>query len=81
MLCDLLELQVCAGVMTCGGLCPGLNNVIRQVVLDLYQLYGIKTVYGIRYDKLFTPPEYSIVQLEVCTGIKSLAVLVHLTRM
>ena len=34
--------------MTCGGLCPGLNNVIRQIVLDLYQLYGVETVYGVR---------------------------------
>ncbi len=35
-------------IATCGGLCPGLNNVIRQLVLDLYQLYGVSTVYGIR---------------------------------
>jgi 6-phosphofructokinase 1 len=38
-----------AGIVTCGGLCPGLNNVIRAVVLSLYHHYGVKTVYGFRY--------------------------------
>lgn len=37
-----------ACVVTCGGLCPGLNNVIRQIVLDLYHLYGVTAVFGIR---------------------------------
>ncbi len=40
--------QVKAVIATCGGLCPGLNNVVRQLVLDLYQLYGVHTVYGIQ---------------------------------
>jgi 6-phosphofructokinase 1 len=34
------------GIVTCGGLCPGLNSVIRAVVLSLYHNYGVKTVYG-----------------------------------
>ena len=38
-----------AGIVTCGGLCPGLNNVIRAIVLSLYHHYGVKTVYGFRY--------------------------------
>ena len=38
-----------AGIVTCGGLCPGLNNVIRAIVLSLYYHYGVKTVYGFRY--------------------------------
>lgn len=38
-----------AAVVTCGGLCPGLNNVIRGIVQTLHQLYGISgTVYGIQ---------------------------------
>ncbi|MCX5861184.1 MAG: ATP-dependent 6-phosphofructokinase [Desulfomonile sp.] len=36
-------------VVTCGGLCPGLNNVIRSVVLTLYHTYGVKNILGIRY--------------------------------
>ncbi len=36
-------------IVTCGGLCPGLNNVVREVTNSLYYLYNIKgKVYGIR---------------------------------
>ena len=38
-----------AGIVTCGGLCPGLNDVIRAVVLGLSYHYGVKTVFGFRY--------------------------------
>ena len=36
-------------VVTCGGLCPGLNNVIRSVVLTLYHDYKVKNILGIRF--------------------------------
>ena len=36
-------------IVTCGGLCPGLNDIIRSVVLELYYGYGVSNVYGIRY--------------------------------
>ena len=36
-------------VVTCGGLCPGLNNVIRSLVNELYYRYGISRIYGIQY--------------------------------
>ncbi len=36
-------------LVTCGGLCPGLNNIIRSVVMELYYGYGVNTIYGIRY--------------------------------
>jgi len=38
-----------AAVVTCGGLCPGLNNVIRSLVQSLHYAYGIQGVLGIRY--------------------------------
>ncbi len=38
-----------AAIVTCGGLCPGINNVIRGIVLELYHSYGVKSVYGVRY--------------------------------
>lgn len=38
-----------AAIVTCGGLCPGLNNVIRSVFLELHHRYGVKEVLGIRY--------------------------------
>jgi 6-phosphofructokinase 1 len=37
------------GIVTCGGLCPGLNSVIRAIVLSLHHNYGVRTVYGFPY--------------------------------
>jgi 6-phosphofructokinase 1 len=37
------------GIVTCGGLCPGLNVVIRSIVLSLYHHYGVRKVLGFRY--------------------------------
>jgi 6-phosphofructokinase 1 len=37
-----------AGIVTCGGLCPGLNNVIRSLVLQLHHGYGVREVLGFR---------------------------------
>lgn len=37
-----------AGIVTCGGLCPGLNNVIRSAYLELSYGYGVKEVIGFR---------------------------------
>ena len=35
-----------AGIVTCGGLCPGLNNVIRSLVLELHHGYGVREILG-----------------------------------
>ncbi|MGA2500717.1 MAG: ATP-dependent 6-phosphofructokinase [Tepidisphaeraceae bacterium] len=40
--------EVRAGIITCGGLCPGLNNVIRSLFLELHHAYGAKEVLGFR---------------------------------
>jgi 6-phosphofructokinase 1 len=37
------------GIVTCGGLCPGLNDVIRSIVFCLHEKYGIAEVYGFRF--------------------------------
>lgn len=39
--------QTRAAIVTCGGLCPGLNNVIRSAFLELYYGYGVTEVLGI----------------------------------
>ncbi|XP_044463838.1 ATP-dependent 6-phosphofructokinase 3-like [Mangifera indica] len=39
--------EVHACIVTCGGLCPGLNTVIREIVCTLYHAYGVKKVLGI----------------------------------
>jgi len=36
-------------VVSCGGLCPGINDIIRAVVLALHYNYGVPNIYGIRY--------------------------------
>ena len=33
-------------IVTCGGLCPGLNDVIRAIVLSLHHPYGVEKVFG-----------------------------------
>lgn len=38
-----------AALITCGGLCPGLNDVIRATVMVLWYRYGLKEVFGLRY--------------------------------
>ena len=40
--------QTRAGIVTCGGLCPGLNNVIRSLFLELHYGYGVSEVLGFR---------------------------------
>ena len=37
------------GIVTCGGLCPGINNVVRGLVLELTHAYGVKDIFGFRY--------------------------------
>ncbi len=37
-----------AGIVSCGGLCPGLNNVIRSLFLEMHHCYGVKEVLGFR---------------------------------
>ncbi|KAF3943681.1 hypothetical protein CMV_029785 [Castanea mollissima] len=39
--------EVHACVVTCGGLCPGLNTVIREIVCGLYHMYGVNKILGI----------------------------------
>lgn len=41
--------KVNAAIVTCGGLCPGLNDVIRAIVMCLWYRYGVKRIYGIRF--------------------------------
>lgn len=45
-------------LVTCGGLCPGLNDIIRSVVLGLYYGYGVRNIYGIRYGLQGFIPKY-----------------------
>ena len=48
-----------AGLVTCGGLCPGLNNVVRSLFLQLHHTYGVREVLGFRDGYQGLDPEYS----------------------
>ncbi|MDA7979040.1 MAG: ATP-dependent 6-phosphofructokinase [Pirellulales bacterium] len=37
------------GIVTCGGLCPGLNDVIRGLVMTAYYRYGVRSIHGFQY--------------------------------
>lgn len=53
------------GMATCGGLCPGINNVIRTLVMELYHHYGVHNIYGFQYGFAGLVPEegYDVIQL------------------
>ena len=60
-------------LVTCGGLCPGLNDIIRAIVLELYYGYGVRHIFGIRYGLQGFIPSFghNLVELkpEVVTNI------------
>jgi 6-phosphofructokinase 1 len=41
--------QTTLGIVTCGGLCPGLNDVIRGVVMTAWHRYGVRRIFGFPY--------------------------------
>lgn len=47
-------------IVTAGGLCPGLNNVIRGLVMQLYRRYNVHNVIGIKYGLKGFIPEYNL---------------------
>ena len=47
-----------AAIVTCGGLCPGINDVIRSLVMELYHRYGIRNIVGIQYGFQGLIPEF-----------------------
>jgi 6-phosphofructokinase 1 len=57
--------SVKAAIVTCGGLCPGLNVVIREIVMSLYYNYEVRDIYGIKwgYKGFYTDVEENWVKL------------------
>ncbi len=56
-------------MVTCGGLCPGLNDVIRSLVLTLYHIYGVKNVLGIRHGLQGFIPRYGHPVMELTPNV------------
>ena len=46
------------GLVTCGGLCPGLNDIIRAIVLELFYGYGVNNIFGFKYGLQGFIPKY-----------------------
>jgi len=46
-------------VVTCGGLCPGLNNVIRSLVMELWYRYKVTRIIGVKYGYEGFIPKYN----------------------
>jgi 6-phosphofructokinase 1 len=53
------------GIVTCGGLCPGLNDVIRSITMTLIHQYGVKQVLGFRYGYEGLSPKYGHAPLQL----------------
>ncbi len=53
------------GVVTCGGLCPGLNDVIRGLVMTLHYRYKVQTIFGFKNGYAGLNPEYGFPTLEL----------------
>jgi 6-phosphofructokinase 1 len=60
-----------AAIVTCGGLCPGLNNVIRSIYLELHYHYGTSDVLGIRYGYHGLNPENPTPPVQLDLGMIS----------
>jgi 6-phosphofructokinase 1 len=56
------------GIVTCGGICPGLNEVIRALVMSLFFHYGVKTVFGFPYGYEGLTYRYGHTPLELTPG-------------
>jgi 6-phosphofructokinase 1 len=41
--------ETCIAIVTCGGLCPGINDVIRSIVMQAYYTYGVREILGFQY--------------------------------
>ena len=61
--------KVKAGIVTCGGLCPGINDVIRSIVMQLYHNYGVKRIQGFRYGFQGFIPAYKHEILELTPAL------------
>jgi 6-phosphofructokinase 1 len=57
-----------AAIVTCGGLCPGINDVIRAVVMELYHRYGVRNIVGLKYGFQGLISKYKHPMIELTPG-------------
>ncbi|OHD65621.1 MAG: diphosphate--fructose-6-phosphate 1-phosphotransferase [Spirochaetes bacterium RBG_13_51_14] len=57
--------RVRTAIVTCGGLCPGINDVIRSLVMETYYRYGSTSIIGIRYGYSGLDPKNGLEPMEL----------------
>jgi 6-phosphofructokinase 1 len=57
--------ETCCAIITCGGLCPGINDVIRAIVMHAYHGYGVRRILGIQYGYEGLDPAYNHKPIEL----------------
>ncbi len=57
--------QTRVAIVTAGGLCPGLNNVVRALAMELFYLYGVHCVFGIRFGYQGLVPRVGLPPIEI----------------
>ena len=63
--------KIACGIVTCGGLCPGTNDVIRAIVMSLHHHYGVQNIYGFRYGYEGLVRSYGHTPLKLTTELVS----------
>ncbi|MCL2293616.1 MAG: ATP-dependent 6-phosphofructokinase [Spirochaetes bacterium] len=61
--------EIRCAIVTCGGLCPGLNDVIRAIVMTAFHRYGVKSIYGIKYGYLGLNPANGYPPIELTPNV------------
>lgn len=54
-----------AAVVTCGGLCPGINDVIRSITMTLFYSYNVNDIWGVKYGLRGLNPVYGLKLLKL----------------
>ncbi len=57
-----------AAIVTCGGMCPGINSLVRAIVLQLHYMYGVRNVVGVRFGLQGFIPDFGHDLLELNPG-------------
>jgi 6-phosphofructokinase 1 len=57
--------ETIAGIVTCGGLCPGINDVIRAIYMELHYRYRVPKILGFRYGFQGLVEEYNHKPIEL----------------